>query len=65
MDRETLREFARLDSWQRDHMHLHETEAQARRSERRWIISGVVIPTTAVLLTGVSIILTLLITNHP
>lgn len=64
MDRESLREFARVENWQRDHLKMHQSEVQARRSERRWIVSGVIIPTIAVLASSVGIIVTFLVTHR-
>jgi hypothetical protein len=63
MDRESQRAFQRIDNWQREHTKLHETEAKILSQYRRWIVSGVIIPTAAVLVTGIGIILTI-VTLH-
>lgn len=63
MDRETRSWFERIEKWQKEHLEMHKDEAALQRSNRRWIVSGVLIPTAAVLISAISVII--VVVFHP
>lgn len=63
-DREIRENFRRMREWQEDHMQTHRDEAQARTSLHRWAVSGVLIPTAAVLVSALAIILAFVNMGH-
>lgn len=65
MDRETREGFQRVSDWQKEHVKMHNEEAQARIRDRHWLIGSVFIPTAAVLVSAVGIIIAVLVTQHP